>query len=357
MQHEKINKNAEKREFWHNKRILVTGGAGFIGTHLTQSLEIFSPGSITIPRSNLQDLTKKAVAQEVVQGQDIVIHLAARVGGIGYNQTHGAEMLVDNIRMLLNVLEASSRTHVGKVVTLSTACVYPERTPLPFREERLWDEHPEEINAPYALALKMIIPLAQAYQRQGLTIINLIPTNVYGPGDKFDSASSHVIPAIIRKFLEARRDRQPCVEVWGTGNVTREFLFVKDAVEGIIQAAEKYESILPVNLGTGTEITIRDLAEKIKFLLGFEGEIVWDATRPEGQLRRRMDVSRAEREFGFVATTPFDEGLKETVDWYKAQFARVARGATLRKRVTFLPASSLHFYRQTSLEQIRQACQ
>ena len=253
-----------------------------------------------------------------MKGADVVIHLAARVGGIGFNQRHPGELFHDNILMGVNLIEAARREGIEKFVQIGTVCAYPKFTPVPFREEELWNGYPEETNAPYGIAKKALLVMAQAYRQQyGMSIVYLLPVNLYGPGDSFDLESSHVIPALIRKYVEAVDKGENEVIVWGTGNVAREFLYVEDAAEGILLATEKYNKSDPVNLGTGEEITVKQLATLVARLTGFEGRIVWDTTRPDGQPRRQLDTTRAKREFGFQAKTDLKEGLRKTIDWYK----------------------------------------
>ena len=310
--------------FWSDKKILITGGAGFFGSEVVRQLRsIGAPDeNILIPRSREIDLRKWENCVHVVQDQDIVIHLAARVGGIGFNQAYPASLFYDNAIMGIQLIEAARLENVEKCVIAGTICAYPKYTPVPFHEDNLWDGYPEETNAPYGLAKKMLLVQSQAYRQQyGFNSIYLLPVNLYGPGDNFDPASSHVIPALIKKFTEAKKHNNPCVEVWGTGNASREFLFVEDAARGLILAAERYNKSDPVNLGAGMEITIRELVKVIAELTGFNGEIKWDTTKPDGQPKRSLDISRAKREFGFEAKMPFREGLEKTINWYqKNQF-------------------------------------
>lgn len=306
--------------FWDNKKVLVTGGAGFLGSFLVGKLKArgVSGENIRIPRSKDMDLREWESCIKAVKGIDIIIHLAARVGGIGYNEAYPAFLFYDNAIMGLQIMEAARQEGVEKFVAIGTVCAYPKFTPVPFKEEDLWNGYPEETNAPYGLAKKMMLVQSQAYRQQyGFNSIFLLPVNLYGPGDNFDLESSHVIPALIRKFVEAIENNKKEVEVWGTGEVSREFLYVEDAARGIILATEKYNKPAPVNIGAGLEIKIKDLVELIAGLTGFNGEVRWDVSKPDGQPRRCLDTSRAKREFGFEAKTDFKEGLKKTIDWYK----------------------------------------
>ena len=306
--------------FWDEKRVLVTGGAGFLGSSLVRALERHGlPGeNIRVPRSRDLDLRRWENCVTAVEGVDIVIHLAAKVGGIGYNMANPGSLFYDNAVMGIQLMEAARQAGVAKFVAVGTICAYPKFTPVPFREEDLWNGYPEETNAPYGLAKKMLLVQARAYRQQyGFNAIYLLPVNLYGPGDNFDPASSHVIPALIRKFVEAVESGAESVEVWGTGAASREFLYVDDAAEGIALAAERYDKPDPVNLGAGFEITIRDLATLIADLTGFTGEIVRDTAKPDGQPRRCLAVSRAEREFGFRAKVDLREGLERTIAWYR----------------------------------------
>ena len=305
---------------WSDRRVVVTGGAGFLGRRVVAELEARGTCNIVVPRSAEHDLRTRAACREVVRGADVVIHLAARVGGIGFNIAEPADLFYDNVMMGTLALEESRKAGVAKFVGLGTICSYPRDTPVPFREESLWDGYPEESNAPYGLAKKMLLVQGQAYRKQhGYNAIYLIPTNLYGPGDNMDPNSSHVIPALIRKVIEAQEADRDTVEVWGTGSATRDFLYVDDAARGIVDAAERYDEPDPVNLGSGSEISIRDLAELIATLCEFDGQLVWDAARPDGQPRRLVDASRAREAFGFAPRTDFREGLRRTIDWYRAE--------------------------------------
>ena len=306
--------------FWQDKRVLVTGGSGFLGSHVVQALHRrgVQADQLSIPRRATDDLRRWEVCQRVVEGQDVIIHMAASVGGIGINREKPGEFFYDNLMMGVQLMEAARQAGIGKFVSIGTICAYPKFTPIPFREENLWDGYPEETNAPYGLAKKMLLVQGQAYRQQyGFQSIYLLPVNLYGPGDNFDPRSSHVIPALIKKCVEAVQANAPAIEVWGDGSPTREFLYVEDAAEGIVLASERYDGAQPVNLGSGMEISIRDLVETIAQLTGFKGDIVWDTSKPNGQPRRCLDVGRAEREFGFRANVLFAEGLRRTIEWYQ----------------------------------------
>jgi len=308
------------KQFWQDKRVVVTGGAGFLGQHLVRKLTSFNPRQIIIPRSSQSDLRDYSQCMQVFKGKDIVIHLAANVGGIGYNQAYPADLFDDNILIGINCLRAAKAVGIKKFVIIGTVCSYPKHVPVPFKEKDLWQGYPEETNAPYGIAKLMSLVQARAYRQQyGFNAIYLLQVNLYGPGDNFDSNSSHVIPAMIKKFVDAKNQQASSVAIWGTGRATREFLYVEDAVEGILLAAEKYNKKEPVNLGSGKEILIRDLANKIKLLTHYQGQIIWDKSKPDGQPKRKLDVSKAKKEFGFTAKTPFDAGLKKTLDWYLNQ--------------------------------------
>lgn len=308
----------DNKSFWKDKNVLVTGGAGFLGTRVVNQLVERGASNILVPRSKHFDLRNMSDCIKVVRDQDVVIHLAGNVGGIGYNETHPADLFYDNAIMGVQMLEAARQAKVSKFVIIGTICAYPKFTPLPFNETDLWCGYPEETNAPYGLAKKMLLVQSQAYRKQyGFNSIYLLPVNIYGPGDNFNPASSHVIPALIRKFTHAKRNKEPFVEVWGTGTATREFIYVDDAARGIILAAERYDKPEPVNIGSGMEISIVELAVLIKQLTGYTGEIRYDLQKPDGQPCRCLDTSRAEIEFGFEATTPFIGGLQKTIDWYE----------------------------------------
>ncbi len=305
--------------FWVNKKILISGGAGFLGSAIVKQL-IFAgvkPEQITIPRSKDCDLRIWENCVNAVRGKDIVIHLAAKVGGIGFNQKFPGELFYDNAIIGIQLIEAARREGVQKCVILGTVCAYPKFTPVPFHEDELWNGYPEETNAPYGLAKKMLLVQSQAYRQQyGFNSIYLLPVNLYGPRDNFNPESSHVIPALIKKFVESVEAGHKPVEVWGTGNASREFLYVEDCARAIVLATERYNKSEPVNIGAGREISIRELVNLIADLTGFKGEILWDSSRPDGQPKRCLDVSRAKEEFGFEAKTGFEEGLKATIDWY-----------------------------------------
>src|SRR5437868_331041 len=295
--------NNQPINFWSGRKILVTGGHGFLGSHLVERLQALG-AKIAAPAHSDYDLVDRDQILKMYQANpsDMVIHLAAVVGGIGINQKHPGKFFYDNLMMGVQLMEYARQSKIPKFVALGTICAYPKFTPIPFKEEDLWDGYPEETNAPYGLAKKMMLVQAQAYRAQyGFNAIFLLPVNLYGPGDNFDPETSHVIPAMIRKFVEAKKSRNSEVILWGDGSPTREFLYVEDAAEGIVLAAERYDGELPVNLGSGTEIRIRDLAEKIAAEVGYKGEIVWDTTQPNGQPRRCLDTSRAEKLFGFRA--------------------------------------------------------
>jgi len=310
--------------FWDGKEILLTGGAGFLGSYVVEELgqRGVSGDQIRIPRSRETDLRVFENCVDAVAGCDIVIHLAAKVGGIGFNQENPATLFYDNAMMGIQLIEAARQAGVSKFVTVGTVCAYPKFTPVPFSEDDLWDGYPEETNAPYGLAKKMLLVQSQAYRQQyGFNGIYLLPVNLYGPGDNFDPASSHVIPALIRKFVLAEQDGQKEVEVWGTGAASREFIYAADAARGIVLAAEQYNKPDPVNIGSGMEISIRDLVDLIVDATGYSGRVIWDRTMPDGQPRRCLDTSRAKQEFGFEAEMAFPEGIRRTIEWYRGQLA------------------------------------
>jgi GDP-L-fucose synthase len=309
-----------KKAFWKNKIVVVTGGAGFLGSHLVDLIKTMNPKKIVVPRSKDYDLREKADCARLVKNVDIVIHLAANVGGIGYNQEFPGTLFYDNLMMGIHLMEEARKAKVEKFVGIGTICAYPKFTPVPFKEENLWDGYPEETNAPYGLAKKMLLVQSQAYRKQyNFNSIYLLPVNLYGPGDNFDPKSSHVIPALIKKFVEAKNGKKPSVEIWGTGKPTREFLYVEDAVKAIVLATESYNSSEPVNLGSSFEISIKNLAQTIKKVVGYKGKVVFNTDKPDGQPRRKLNVSKAKKEFGFTSETSFEEGLKKTVEWYQAQ--------------------------------------
>ncbi|MBI3800479.1 MAG: GDP-L-fucose synthase [Deltaproteobacteria bacterium] len=305
---------------WAREQVIVTGGAGFLGSYVVKELQERNCRALTVPRNTDYDLTEKeAIIRLYEEAQpEVVIHLAAVVGGIGANRQHPGRFFYDNAIMGIQLLEYARRFGVKKFVIVGTVCSYPKFTPVPFREEDLWNGYPEETNAPYGLAKKMLLVQAQAYRQEyGFNAISLLPVNLYGPGDNFHPETSHVIPALIRKFVSAVRTGQEEVSAWGTGKVSREFLYVEDAARAIILAAERYDKPDPVNLGSGMEITIQDLAALIAELCGFHGRLMWDPLQPDGQPRRCLDTSRAEQEFGFRAAMGFREGLRRTIAWYR----------------------------------------
>jgi GDP-L-fucose synthase len=311
--------------FWATRRVTLTGGAGFLGSFVTEKLRQRGVKDLFIPHIEQYDLVNPQDVARLLDDArpDVVIHLAAHVGGIGANRLHPAEFFYDNLMMGAQLMHQAWKHGVEKYTAIGTVCAYPKFTPVPFKEDAIWDGYPEETNAPYGLAKKMQLVQAQAYRQQyGFNAIFLLPVNLYGPRDNFDLESSHVIPALIRKFLEAQEAGVDEVEVWGDGSPTREFLYVEDAAEGILLATEKYNGADPVNLGSGYEISIKHLAELIQRLTGYQGKLVWNTTKPNGQPRRGLDTTRAEAYFGFKSTVSFEEGLRRTIDWYRAQSAQ-----------------------------------
>lgn len=313
--------------FWPDKKVIVTGGAGFLGSFVTEKLRQHGASELFIPRIENYNLVdpndiRRMYAdslREVDPAKVVVIHLAANVGGIGANREHPAEFFYDNLMMGVEMMHQAHLNGIGKFVAIGTVCAYPKFTPVPFREDDLWSGYPEETNAPYGLAKKMMLVQAQAYRQQyGFNAIFLLPVNLYGPRDNFNLSSSHVIPALIRKAVEAQARGEKDLPVWGDGSPTREFLYVEDAAEGILAAAGEYNGDLPVNLGSGYEISIKDLAEMIVRMTGFEGRLVWQTDKPNGQPRRGLDVSRARELFGWEARVPFEEGMRRTIEWFKA---------------------------------------
>ena len=310
--------------FWETKRVVVTGGAGFLGSYVMRELQQRGCTTLFAPRSSAYDLTQmEAVRQLYVDARpDIVIHLAARVGGIGANRENPGKFFYDNLLMGAQMIEVGRQVSLEKFVCLGTVCSYPKFTPVPFHEDELWNGYPEETNAPYGIAKKALLVQLQSYRQQyGFNGIYLIPVNLYGPGDNFDPASSHVIPALIKKCVDAVNTGATSIEVWGTGSASREFIYAADAARAIIQATERYDGAEPVNIGAHREVTIRELVTLIVELTGFRGEIRWDATKPDGQPRRCLDTTRAKELFGFVATTDFHEGLRATIEWYRQSLA------------------------------------
>lgn len=318
--------------FWNEQVVIVTGGAGFLGSHVVEELEAQGAKEIIIPRSKDYDLREKEAVIRLFEDYPettMVIHLAATVGGIGINREHPGIFFYDNIMMGTLILEYARRAGVEKFVGIGTICSYPKYTPIPFKEEDLWTGYPEETNAPYGLAKKMLLVQSQAYRQEfNYNAIHILPVNLYGPGDNFDEKSAHVIPDVIRKMMDAKEQGQGFVSLFGDGSPTREFLYVGDAAKGIVMAAERYYSDEPVNLGSAFEISIKDLVEIIAEEVGFEGELRWDTTKPNGQPRRKLDVSRAEQEFGFISQTDFRKGLRETIKWYKNEREK-ARNQTI----------------------------
>jgi GDP-L-fucose synthase len=327
--------------FWQSRTVLVTGGGGFLGQRVVARLKSAGVADVFAPRSRDYDLRSIDGISRVLADRraDVVIHLAAVVGGIGANRENPGRFFYENAIMGIQLMEQARVAGVSKFVTIGTVCSYPKFTPVPFHEDDLWNGYPEETNAPYGLAKKMLLVQGQAYREQyGFDVIHLIPVNLYGPGDNFDPKSSHVIPALIKKCVDARENGDPFIEVWGTGSASREFLYVDDAADGIVRGAELYDGAEPVNLGVGQEITIRDLVERIVQQTGFLGEIRWDATKPDGQPRRALDTSRAQELFGFSAVTPFEVGLRRAIDWYET----VNEAQTSVEPLDAAPESLLH---------------
>jgi GDP-L-fucose synthase len=309
-------------DFWKDQRFLVTGGAGFLGSYVVEALQARGADHVIVPRSAEYDLRDHDATLRLLNDTkpDIIIHMAAVGGGIGANRERPAEFLYDNLMMGVQLLHEAYRIGVKKFVTIGTVCAYPKVVPIPFREDTLWDGYPEETNAPYGLAKKMLLVQGEAYRQQyGFNSIFLLPTNLYGPRDNFDPASSHVIPALIKKAIEAKEAGEDKLIVWGDGSPTREFLYAGDAAEGILLATERYNDSDPVNLGSGEEISIKELVTIIAEETGFTGEIVWDTSKPNGQPRRKLDTSRAEERFGFRSQTTFREGLRNVIQWYLAE--------------------------------------
>jgi GDP-L-fucose synthase len=313
--------------FWQDKRVIVTGGSGFLGSFVTEKLKARGARDVFVPRSSKYDLRQQDEIESMLRDchADMVIHLAALAGGIGANSARPAEFFYDNLMMGVPLMHQAWKQGVEKFVAVGSICSYPKFTPLPFKEENLWDGYPEETNAPYGLAKKMLLVQSQAYRQQyGYNSIYLMPVNLFGPRDNFNLETSHVIPALIRKAVEAAEGGDSELLVWGDGSPTREFLYVEDAADGIVTAAEKYDGDQPVNLGSGYEISIKDLAEMIVRMTGFEGKLVWQTDKPNGQPRRGLDVSRAREYFGWSARVPFEEGMRRTIEWFKENREKIS---------------------------------
>ncbi|MGB2713795.1 MAG: GDP-L-fucose synthase [Vicinamibacterales bacterium] len=329
------NRWPESREFWKNQRVMVTGGSGFLGSYVVEQLKNRGASDVFVPTRRTHDLRILDNIRQALRDAKptMVLHLAARVGGIGANREHPAEFFYDNLMMGVPLLHESWAAGVEKFVALGTICCYPKHTAVPFNESDVWDGYPEETNAPYGLAKKMLLVQSQAYREQyGFNSIFVMPVNLYGPRDNFDPASSHVIPALIRKCVEAQERGDSEIVVWGDGSPTREFLYVEDAAEGLLLAAERYNDSAPVNLGSASEITIKDLAETIAKLTGFGGRIVWDASKPNGQPRRCLDVTRARQLFGFEASASFTDGLSRTIEWYRQEHPKIIAAISVAAR-------------------------
>ncbi|NJN15532.1 MAG: GDP-L-fucose synthase [Oscillochloris sp.] len=310
----------DSHEYWHDKRVVVTGGAGFLGSYVVDKLRERGAHDIFVPRSVEYDLREIDAIRQVLSdaNADVIIHIAARVGGIGANRDHPAEFFYENLMMGVQLIHESWKAGVDKFVTIGTVCAYPKHTPVPFKEDDIWNGYPEETNAPYGLAKKMLLVQGEAYRAQyGFNSIFLLPVNLYGPRDNFDLQTSHVVPALVRKCQDAKDRGAPSIEAWGDGSPTREFIYAEDAAEGILLATERYDGSLPINIGSGDEVKIKDLTEMIARLVGFEGEIIWDATKPNGQPRRMLDTTRARELFGFESDMPLEEGLRRTIQWYR----------------------------------------
>ena len=325
--HSTFSSMASTSTFWSGRRVFLTGGSGFLGSHVLERLHDAGARVTALRRSECDLLDPGAIDRALGEhSPEMIVHLAATVGGIGANQREPGRFFYENILMGVQLIEAARRHDVGKTVVLGTVCGYPKHTPVPFHEADIWNGYPEETNAPYGLAKKALLVQLDAYRQQyGMNGIFLIPVNLYGPRDTFDPSRSHVIPALIRKFIDARNAGTPCVDVWGTGRASREFLYVEDCARAVVLAAERYEGTAPVNIGAGAEITVADLAALIASLCGYHGRLTFDASRPDGQPRRSLDVSRAEQAFGFKATTSLRDGLRRTIDWYEQQMTQPAK--------------------------------